>query len=991
MIAAAHYGTDLVIDGNGFGVVGPGGSGGFALKEAPWDSLVTYALELHNTGDAATTYQVDMTPASGVSATIRVAGVPHTTSFVTPSVASTGTLLMTLEARVSQPNPGGDYATVVQATAVQDAQRVDTARAIVRLRAPRVDMIIGANGNGIYDATHVGLGGSSTTSGARSTAILFPVVVQNESSLSDSYRLTWTSPGAGWTATLVDDGTVRAFPYTTPPIAAFSEVAYTLRIVVPAGVGYGTYASIVDATSQRSNQVSESITAAVSVSDASQGVDMTIDGVGAGVYGPIGTGLGGSSTVTVSPGDTTNSVVNLQSLAGINSMNLSWNTPAGWSVTFDGAPSPVTGKPSGVYVLRAIVPASSLGGTVDIILDAQKSDKPFYMDSVIGRVQVNVPVLVDALIDGNGDNVFGPPGTGLGGSSGQVHSAPVTLNYTCELQNQGGAADQYTVSWNAIPGWTATLGGSASPLTTASIGAGSSRVLTFTVTVPSSAVPGDYDYFIDVRSNNDPGVTESLRAHATLVNPPRADLVIDGNGTNVFGTAQGGNGGSSVRAANTGAFYTAALALRNAGSFADSFYVSLQVPTGWPAGSIVINDGPADRATPFWSPSIAPGGSLSYTVKVQVPAVVSGGFHRALIDGRSSLPPNLPESVALITQTVAVVTGIVFDDRDRSSTVTPGDVPLDGVTVRALPGGAAQLTRGDGSYSFFVTHTPVTIVEATPSGFVSTSPDTVGPFVLNAGDTLRVNFAEATVLRLSEGAVLNGVPGAFVDFPHRLDAGTAGQVTLGATSDPGVVVMLMLDENGNGRFDGNDRTLQPADLAMDPGAGRGAVAFLVRAFVPAALPPGTTFRIDTTAIQPIAGTPLVTSANAADAVIVVMGTVGRVALQKQVNVPAAAPGDTLTYTISFMNAGVDSVRNLVIFDPVSEFVQPVANAFGAGLDMQWVQPGVGISHLTFDPGDGDECEFSASERLLRVTLSKNTPFTLRPGQSGTLNYRVVVR
>ena len=98
------------------------------------------------------------------------------------------------------------------------------------------------------------------------------------------------------------------------------------------------------------------------------------------------------------------------------------------------------------------------------------------MDSVTGRVVVIPPAVVDGLIDGNGDDVFGALGTGAGGSSLQVTSAPASLNFTVELQNQGADPDQYRVTWNAIPSWTATLDGSASPLVTAPIPAGGSRL-----------------------------------------------------------------------------------------------------------------------------------------------------------------------------------------------------------------------------------------------------------------------------------------------------------------------------------------------------------------------------------------------------------------------------------------------------------------------------------------------------------------------------------
>ena len=49
----------------------------------------------------------------------------------------------------------------------------------------------------------------------------------------------------------------------------------------------------------------------------------------------------------------------------------------------------------------------------------------------------------------------------------------------------------------------------------------------------------------------------------------------------------------------------------------------------------------------------------------------------------------------------------------------------------------------------------------------------------------------------------------------------------------------------------------------------------------------------------------------------------------------ASPGDLITYSIVFFNAGVDSVQNLAILDPISPWVEVEPGAFGAGLDLSW--------------------------------------------------------
>jgi uncharacterized repeat protein (TIGR01451 family) len=717
---------------------------------------------------------------------------------------------------------------------------------------------------------------------------------------------------------------------------------------------------------------------------------LVIDGSGLNVFGYEGSGLGGSSIQTVTPGDTVVFLLDIVNLSGTDAFDIDWDTPPDWIVTLDGQTPPITGYSSGSYELRVVVPYTSSAGTFDIIVDGSKSDKPYFLDSVLGRVVVVFPV--DALIDNNGEDICGPLGSGLGGSSTKAALPVSTVNFSVEIQNEGSLADQYVITWNSIPLWNSMMEGSGSPYTTGVVAAGSSLLLSFSVDVPAGQAPGDYQYIIDIVSVSDARAVESIEAMVSVAAPPRADLVIDGNGAGVFGLVGTGEGGASVRGADAGAFYTAALEVRNAGSFPDSFYVEWEVPPGWPASSIVINDGVTDHSASFWTQVIPAAGQLNCTVKVQVPADAGLSAHTAIINSWSAHPPNYQESVKLVTQTFAVVTGFVFDDRDHDGILSAGDVGLSGVAVREEASGSEAVTGNGGVFSILVSGgTPALVVETNPSGYISLSPDSVGPVIVNAGDTLRVDFADVLGLAISRGSVLNGIAGGYVDFAHVIVAGTGGHVDLTAVADSSVVTMFFLDENANGVFDGNDRLLQGGDGDLDPAAGNDKLYILFRVFVPAATPVGTTLHLGIIAVQSITGTAVESRATASDAVVVVGSANGRLALHKEVDKPTALPGEVITYTIRLFNSGIDSVQNIVVFDPVSPFVNPLPDAFGPGMDVEWSYDGAGPVYLTLDPADGDECEYHGAESLLQMLFSKNGPFYLPPGRRGELIYKARVK
>jgi uncharacterized repeat protein (TIGR01451 family) len=202
--------------------------------------------------------------------------------------------------------------------------------------------------------------------------------------------------------------------------------------------------------------------------------------------------------------------------------------------------------------------------------------------------------------------------------------------------------------------------------------------------------------------------------------------------------------------------------------------------------------------------------------------------------------------------------------------------------------------------------------------------------------------------------------------------------------------MLLYDGNGNGIFDAGDRTLEHPDTDLDPAVGNGTVAILVRLFVPAGTPDATTLHVGVAATQSLSGGAAF-GAEATDAAVVVGNALGRVSLTKSSDVGGAAPGEVITYTIEFFNAGADSIQNLEVIDPISPWVDLEPGAFGPGQDLEWQRASGAPVYLTFSSADGDECEYSASERVLRLIFSRNGTFYVGPGEVGRLIYRVRVR
>jgi uncharacterized repeat protein (TIGR01451 family) len=614
------------------------------------------------------------------------------------------------------------------------------------------------------------------------------------------------------------------------------------------------------------------------------------------------------------------------------------------------------------------------------------------VDSGLNRVIVVPGYTVDALVDGDGDGTYGTPGIGGGGFSLQSTIGGRTVNFTVELQNEGSLGESYTVSWNSFPGWTATLDTGASPYTTGDIVPGGAGLYSFSVTIPATAAPGDYNYVIDVVSTVEPGNVESVIARVTVNPPPSVDLVIDGNGAFVTAASGSGLGGSAMTFGAPGTLVTAVLEVVNRGGFPDSIRISWVEPAGWPAGSVLLNDGSADHASPFVTPGIAPDASEMYTMLVTIPAAAASRS-RMIIDGLT-LSGNFEDSVLLEIITSAFVTGRVFEDADHDGLPDAGEVGVGGVSITLTDPSTplTTVTAADGSYIFEVPGGVLRdVIELTPSGMISLGPDTVSAGAPLAGDTVVVDFADVYASVISPNMSANGPAGGFIDVAHTIRAGTAGQAVVSAVLPAGWVDVWFRDVNGTGVLDSGDTRLTTDDLDLDPAVpGRDVVEVIVQIFVPATEPPGMVGTCVLTLEQTLSGTTIVTASSVTDQLTVMASSSGLLDLVKAVDQAQARPGDVITYTINFTNPGLEDVREIEIFDPVSASVDLVTGAYGPGGDIAWTSGGSTV-YLTADPADADEALYDPAARTLRIILSRRTPFALGSGETGSIEYQVRIR
>ena len=254
--------ADLVIDGDGLGVIDPAGAGGSSSGSAFPGSFVDYAVELVNPGGQQDDYTISFDFDPGVTAVIIDGAVTHTAPFNSGSLDPGDTRMYTLRVTADPTFAGGDYLSRVYAASSGDPSAVDGVTATLTVIAPVLDLVIDGNGDGTYDPSGSGMGGSARIAGLRGPTVYFPVVVQNEGGVADSYTFTWDRPTGNWSAVINDGAVDHVFPWTSPPFAPGEERIYTLAVNIPSNAQFNTWATILEAVSVSDGRIAESVTAA---------------------------------------------------------------------------------------------------------------------------------------------------------------------------------------------------------------------------------------------------------------------------------------------------------------------------------------------------------------------------------------------------------------------------------------------------------------------------------------------------------------------------------------------------------------------------------------------------------------------------------------------------------------------------------------------------------------------------------------------------------
>ena len=289
------------------------------------------------------------------------------------------------------------------------------------------------------------------------------------------------------------------------------------------------------------------------------------------------------------------------------------------------------------------------------------------------------------------------------------------------------------------------------------------------------------------------------------------------------------------------------------------------------------------------------------------------------------------------------IAGTVFRD-DGAGGGTPNNAVKDG-TEAGLPGVAVTLsgaggapldriaTDGDGAYVLWLAGDAgvenALVTQRNPAGYLSVggsagdsggsydrATDTV-TFPFAAGRRFAgVDFADVPVNRFDTDGARSVLPGSVVFYPHTFVAGSGGEVAFNTASaaEPdtgGWSVVLYRDLNCDAGLAAGEPQLS-GSLAVAAGE---EICVLAKVFVPAQAPYQARHVLNLSAAFSYAN-----ASPALDATItrsdstLVGGEDAGLLLTKSVDKTTARPGDSITYTITYANAGREPIKGLRIRD-----------------------------------------------------------------------------
>jgi uncharacterized repeat protein (TIGR01451 family) len=330
----------------------------------------------------------------------------------------------------------------------------------------------------------------------------------------------------------------------------------------------------------------------------------------------------------------------------------------------------------------------------------------------------------------------------------------------------------------------------------------------------------------------------------------------------------------------------------------------------------------------------------------------------------------------------------------NNGTQTGAEPGIGNVTVRLLSAGFAVLditqTNGTGDFLLRIpadTADGATLIveEINPPQHRSTGAD-VGDsggvynlatdrltFTYNDADVAGVRFGDVPDSSLLTDGAQTILPGATALYRHTFRAGTAGVVTFTAvgTATPALpwAQVLVRDLNCNGVIDPGEPVIDGVALAV---AADEEICLLLKDSSPPNTGYGARLATVITAVLDYANSPLDETLSRGDVTTIGPATSSGLQLVKAVDKTAAAPGEIITYTVTYTNAGSENLTQLFIDDRTPAYTRFVSASFGV------TPPGL----------VNDDINAPAPNEVgtLRWTFTGE----LTPGASGTIIFEVQV-
>lgn len=327
---------------------------------------------------------------------------------------------------------------------------------------------------------------------------------------------------------------------------------------------------------------------------------------------------------------------------------------------FDGTPDvgPLAPGASIDVVVHLLIPGTQgAGGPYDAVILATSANDGSKTNLTTDRVVAVLPAGVDV---GNYD---GAAGTTNNASVNQNANPGTSVDFALDAINNGGSADNFTLS-SALPaGWTATFyvdangngvldAGELTPVvSTGPVAAGAEVNLIARVDVPAGELPGVNGVSFTATSSVNATQSDTI-ANTVTVN---AFAAVD------FAPDNAGN-------ATAGGTITYAHTVTNTGNVADTFDLTYTSSQGW---TYVFLDA---LNNPIASVALAPGASAAVNVRLTVPAGVSIGTVEVGVMTATG-------QVTLASDTATDVTTVTAGNLSLTKSVSPAGDQLPGTDL----------------------------------------------------------------------------------------------------------------------------------------------------------------------------------------------------------------------------------------------------------------------------------------------------------------------